>query len=240
MARNGGASRALAALLPAEIRCASSLLSGDPEPSLAALLEDERACVARAIAKRRREFALGRELARELLRELGFPDQPLLPGPDRAPLWPGGILGSIAHDARQCLVAIARSGAIAGVGVDVEPAAPLEERLWGPICTESERRALAADAPLPAGLRARAIFCAKEALYKCLHPALGWPRGFHDVEIALQADARLFAAAPARAAGERDADGEASRRSEILGRVEGVLLLDAGEIATACWWIAHP
>lgn len=229
-------SRELATLLPREIRCAASLLPSDPELAFASLHPEERACVARAIPKRRAEFAVGRGLARGLLHELGFPDLPLLPGPDRAPCWPLGIAGSIAHDARECLVAVVRIGRIAGVGVDVEPGAALEERLWRPICTPAERERLAQADPLSPGRRAHAIFSAKEALYKCLSPGLGWPRAFQDVEIELDPEAHRFAATPALGVSGRPGDPDLERRREILSRVHGVLLLGTGKIATACWW----
>src|SRR5262245_62949338 len=109
------ASAALAAVLPDEIRCRGSALPGPAERAIDALLPEERAHIARAIPKRRNEFAVGRSLARELLGELGFPDFPLLPGADRAPRWPLGIAGSIAHDSRQCVVAVVRAGRIAGI-----------------------------------------------------------------------------------------------------------------------------
>lgn len=233
-------SLALSVLLPGEVRCAGSILPAAPDSAFAALHPEERDCVARAIRKRQTEFAVGRGLARGLLCELGLPDLPLLPGPDRAPRWPSGIAGSIAHDARQCLVAVVRIGRIAGIGVDVEPGEPLEERLWRPICTLAERERLAREDAVSAGLRAHAIFSAKEALYKCLCPGLGWPRAFHDVEVELDFEHRCFTAAPGPGAAARPGDPDPEQRREILGRSRGVLLLGPLGIATACWWEPDP
>ena len=49
-----------------------------------------------AVAKRRSEYLAGRWCAREALAMLGMEGIPAL-GPDRAPQWPAGSLGSITH-----------------------------------------------------------------------------------------------------------------------------------------------
>jgi 4'-phosphopantetheinyl transferase EntD len=228
---------ALRCLLPLEIRCAGSALPSDCDAALALLHPAERSLVERAIPKRRREFAVGRQLARKLLGELGFEPQPLLRGSDRAPRWPAGVVGAISHDARECVAAVARIGRIRGVGLDVEPREELEPRLWRAICTEGEcERALTGSDPLPAGLRARAIFSAKESLYKCLHPTFGWPVGFHDVEVALDWETRSFRARPALDSRSRPSGADLAAKAVELERVRGALVLEATTIATACWW----
>src|SRR5215469_16812348 len=72
----------------------------------------EAAIVARAVEKRRAEFATGRACAHAALDAWGAPDAPLLPGPDRAPLWPDGFVGSISH-ARGACAAVAAPRAVA-------------------------------------------------------------------------------------------------------------------------------
>ena len=109
-------------LLPGDVAVAASEI-GDVTHEL---LPDEAAHVAQAIPKRRREFARGRVSARQVLAELGVPSVSLLVGPKREPLWPEGIVGSITHDDRLCVVAVARAEKYAGLGVDVEPDEPLE------------------------------------------------------------------------------------------------------------------
>jgi hypothetical protein len=64
------------------------------------LLPDEEALVAKAVERRRSEFAAGRRSARCALATLGCPVRPLMIGALRQPLWPAGFGGSITHDGR--------------------------------------------------------------------------------------------------------------------------------------------
>jgi 4'-phosphopantetheinyl transferase EntD len=149
----------------------------------------ERGLVANAVPKRRREFAAGRRAARELLASLGAAPGPLLRGADRAPVWPAGLVGSISHCDALCAVAVARTDAAAGVGIDVEPDLPIDEELWSRICTPAEVDQVLGDAP-PAerGRVARLVFSAKEAFYKSVSAHVGRVLGFH--EVTLQVDWR--------------------------------------------------
>jgi len=144
------------------------------------LLPEEEDCLSpRAVLKRRREFTAGRVCARAALERLGVRDFPLLAAPDRMPLWPPGIVGSLSHCGDRCGVAVAREGAIVGLGLDVERARPLEDR---------------ALPGLPAGLAAMAVFCAKESAYKCHYPLARTFLDFHDVEITLEPERGTFTA----------------------------------------------
>src|SRR6267378_346626 len=128
------------------------------------LLPEEEACLSpRAIAKRRREFTAGRVCARAALGRLGIRDFPLLAAADRSPVWPPGIVGSLSHCGDYCGVAVARRGEVAGVGLDVERARPLEGRLASIVCSPVEIRRLGALPDLPAGLWAMIVFSAKES-----------------------------------------------------------------------------
>ena len=165
--------------LPADF----ALEYGDPrEPSLP-LFPEELSFVASAVDKRRLEFARGRQCARAALRRLGVADAPLLTGSQREPLWPAGVVGSITHTSGLCLAAVARQTSYAGVGIDVEPAAPLELAIAQRIATEPEMCALASLPPL---LAARLIFSAKEAFYKCQFYRTRQFLGFFDVSIELE------------------------------------------------------
>ena len=142
-------------LFPAAV----TTLEATPAMWSAPLLPEEEACLSpRAVAKRRREFAAGRACARAALARLGVVDFPLRSGPDRTPLWPPDIVGSLSHCADFCGVAVARRGTIAGLGLDVERARPLQDRVAEMICTESERGSLAHLPGLPAGLWAMVVF----------------------------------------------------------------------------------
>ena len=146
------------------------------------LLPGEAAAVAGAVPARVAEFAAGRLAARRALAALGHPAVAIPAGPDRAPCWPEGLAGSIAH-AQGVAVAAVRRGA--SLGLDVEADAALEPELWPLICDPVELAAL------PAGDRGRAVrlvFAAKEAVYKAQYPLTGRLIGFDAVRVTLEED----------------------------------------------------
>src|SRR6478735_999410 len=166
--------------LPADF----ALESGDPrEPSLP-LFPQELSLVASAVDKRRLEFGRGRQCARAALRRLGVPDAPLLSGEQREPLWPAGVVGSITHTHGLCVAAVGLRGIYAGVGIDVEPEAPLTRAIAERVATATEMSALDS---LPNLLAARVIFSAKEAFYKCQFYRSRQFLGFFDVSVMLEA-----------------------------------------------------
>ena len=127
-------------------------LTGSAAGERADLHPDEAACIARAGVKRRREFAVGRDLARRAFAQLGIEGFALLSDGDRVPRWPEGVVGSISHCAGCCAVVVARRGRILSLGLDVERAERLEDELLARICTPRElERARAL--PPPAGRR---------------------------------------------------------------------------------------
>jgi enterobactin synthetase component D len=159
----------------------------DADPS--ALLPEEAAEIVRAVDKRRREYAAGRQLARGLLSQLGVEGRwPLLRGDRGAPQWPSGIVGTISHTKGLAVVAIARADAVRSIGLDIESGAPLKSGLWHLVCTEHELRWLGALPPGSAGRHAKAVFSAKEALYKTQYPLTGEVLAFDAVDIDIEED----------------------------------------------------
>jgi 4'-phosphopantetheinyl transferase EntD len=160
----------------------------------AELHPEEAACVARAGAKRRREFSIGRMLARRAFAQLGIEGFALLSDTDRVPRWPDGLVGSISHTVGCCAVAVARRGRILSLGIDVERAGRLEDQLMARICTPREiERARAL--PPPEGVDwGKLVFSAKESAYKCYFPLARRLLGFQDMEIEFSADATRFEA----------------------------------------------
>jgi 4'-phosphopantetheinyl transferase EntD len=105
------------------------------------LLPEERALVATAVKKRRHEFAAGRNCARRALAKLGWPDFPVLSGPNREPLWPPGVLGSITHCHGYCAAVaapLAELKGILGIGIDAELNAQLPQGVVELVCRPSE------------------------------------------------------------------------------------------------------
>lgn len=139
--------------------------------------------VAHAIEKRQREFLQTRNLARELMALLGFPAQPILAGPDRAPQWPKDLVGSLTHNDTHGAVALARSGTLRGVGLDIETQGRIEDRLWDHLFTQNEQQALRALPAEQIQYEATAIFSIKEAFYKFQFPLTKSWVGFQDVEV---------------------------------------------------------
>ena len=179
-----------AQLFPGDLVC----VEVSPLPEEWTLHPLEAAVLARANVTRGREFAAGRTLARRALRELGFPDAPLLAGPDRAPAWPAGAVGSISHTADYCVVVVARNPPYRSLGVDAEPDTPLEAELWPQICTPTELEWLAAQPAARRGLLCHVLFAIKESVYKYQAPISGTMLEFRDVEVEFDGAAPGFRA----------------------------------------------
>jgi 4'-phosphopantetheinyl transferase EntD len=161
----------------------------------AELHPDEQAHLARVGARlRRREFTAGRACARAALAQLGIFDFPLLVGPDRAPIWPATVVGSISHCGDYCAVAVAPKSAIAGLGLDVEESGPLALELVELVCTARERDLLRSGDGTEDLELAKLLFSAKEATYKCYAPLGRTVLDFQDVEIELDPGAGSFTA----------------------------------------------
>jgi 4'-phosphopantetheinyl transferase EntD len=151
-------------------------------------LPEEAAAVARAVEKRRREFAAGRACARQALAALGAPPQALPVGPARAPIWPAGFIGSISHCDGVCCAVAARTAAMAGLGLDVEDAGPLPEGSARIVLRAEEARAQESLAATPGLDWAKLAFSAKEAAYKACQPLLGGRLGFLDAAVSFAGD----------------------------------------------------
>ena len=139
----------------------------------------------RAVAKRQKEFAAGRAAAR---RAMGR-DLPIPQGADRAPVWPEGWRGSIAHADDLCIAVMTRADAC--IGCDVERHDAVHEDLAATICAEREMQ------DLPRGDLRRAatlIFCAKEAAFKAQYPLSGALLGFDAFEVTADSAGGTFVA----------------------------------------------
>jgi 4'-phosphopantetheinyl transferase EntD len=146
---------------------------------LHALLPLELLAVERAVTKRRWEFATGRQLARQAMQALDLTPGPIGKASDRSPVWPAHCLGSITHAGQLAVAAVARRGALSGIGVDLEEADRVTPGLRVKLLTSLELRRLPGQDERAAGL----IFSAKEAAYTAGHPIVGKFIGFQEVEI---------------------------------------------------------
>ncbi len=185
------------------------------DPPGATLFPEEEAAMARAVPRRRGEFAAGRACARAALAQLGLPAAPILPGPRGAPQWPAGVVGTITHCDGYRASAVAHARDVLTLGLDAEPDGPLPGGVLDAVSLAEERDrlpGLAAAAPhVPWD---RLLFCAKEAVYKAWFPLAGRWLGFEEAAITFAPDAGTFTArllVPGPAAGGRPLDGFSGR-----------------------------
>ncbi len=188
----------LSALFPAAV------VAEEAQPALLLdeLYPEERAQIARAVDKRRAEYATVRVLARKAIRRLGVAAAPIVNGEDRSPAWPEGVVGSITHTKGYCGVVAAKSSDVRSLGADVEGAEAAREEIWKHICTETEHAWITGLAEDDRGQVVKRFFSAKEAFYKAQYPLTRQYLGFHDVEMQLDLDGGHFEVQLQRDSGE--------------------------------------
>jgi 4'-phosphopantetheinyl transferase EntD len=172
------------------------------DPPGVMLFPEEEALVARAVDKRRREFATARACARTALAALGVEPAPILPGERGAPQWPTGIVGSITHCAGYRAAAAARACDVLTIGLDAEPDKILPAGVLEAVSLPGERERLRDLTAAPGTCWDRLLFCAKEATYKAWFPLTRRWLGFEDADITINAadgtfETRLLVPAPA-------------------------------------------
>jgi 4'-phosphopantetheinyl transferase EntD len=183
----------IAELLPPVVASAECF----DDPPGVVLFDEERAVVARAVDKRRREFATVRHCARRALASLGHPPVALVPGRRGAPLWPDGIVGSMTHCDGYRAAALARADQVRAVGIDAEPDGPLPDGVLHLIARPEE---IAHLADLRHGGGAgpehweRLLFSCKEAVFKVWFPLTQRELDFHDASIRLHPGDATFTA----------------------------------------------
>jgi 4'-phosphopantetheinyl transferase EntD len=206
----------IATLVPAS--ASAETFSDVPESTM---FSDEAAAVASAGAERRREFGTVRWCARKALRQLGVPAVPILPGGDRAPRWPVGVVGSMTHCEGYRAAVVARSGELCGVGIDAEPHAALPTDMLDLVLRDEERARLRTLAGAEPGRHwDRIVFCAKEAVYKAWFPLTGRWLDFDDVSVTAHLDGTFEALL--LGAGRHDLEGRSKvDRGLILAAMAG-------------------
>jgi 4'-phosphopantetheinyl transferase EntD len=177
----------IAALFTREV----AVIATDPAAPVHGLFPEEAAQVARAVPKRRQEFAAGRACAREALRRRGGPWIALPTAPDRSPIWPTGFVGSISHCDSFCCAVVASSIDVASLGVDVERATPLDTAVANLVCRPEELAAFERLGQAPQGGWSKVAFSAKESFYKAYVPVARTFLDFHDVALSFRPDAHF-------------------------------------------------
>ena len=145
-----------------------------------ALLADEAPAFASSVVTVRRASGAVRIVARELLAQFGLPARSLPKGKAGAPIWPEGVIGSLSHDLRVAVAAVALRRTVVALGIDVEPAEALPLDVLDLVATPSERSKIGDDP-----YRGRLLFVAKEAVYKAVYPLDQQFLDHHDVEVSI-------------------------------------------------------
>jgi 4'-phosphopantetheinyl transferase EntD len=145
-----------------------------------ALLNEEMASLSFPAIERLRASGAARRVARELMNSMGFAGLPILRSTFGAPIWPAGIVGSMAHDDRIAVAAVGLRRDLDAVGIDIEPVAPLPPDMLELIATPRERLAIADNR-----LGTKLLFTIKEAVYKAAFPLDHDFLEFHDIEVDL-------------------------------------------------------
>jgi 4'-phosphopantetheinyl transferase EntD len=159
--------RALRALL--DDAGATDVFSGARAVFDAPLHPQERILVYGVVDRVRRQTSTGRLLLREVLRTMGVVPGAILRTTGGRPALPSGVTASLAHD-DDVAVCVAGAGVDLAIGVDVEPSLPLPAEIVDDVVTSAgDRAAVTVDGTVDP-LRARLLFCVKEAVYKACFP----------------------------------------------------------------------
>ena len=190
------------------------------DAAIAELTSGEAEAVARAVPKRKRELATGRALARLALERHGLPRGEIPIGPDRAPVWPASIAGSISHSDTRAIVALGLKDEIGSVGIDLESGPSLARELWASVLVPEEIAALEREDDEPTRLRhALVLFAAKEVLYKAQYPVSRTFMDFHALRVELDSVRAVLTRTSAGPEAVRLAE-SVSARTAMLGRRE--------------------
>lgn len=193
-------------------------VDGDPRR----LYPEECAAVRLAVPRRQREFAAGRQAARQAMMDIGWPPSVILSASDRSPVWPEGLVGSISHNDQACVALVCPRGQWQAVGIDIEVHRPIETTLWPTICTPREMALLSSQTVPLRGLAVAHLFSAKEAVYKWQYPLTRRMLDFQQVQITLDPKMQTFSARIA------DTAPAAAPAAEVHGHI----LVDRGHIVS--------
>ncbi|MYS06731.1 4'-phosphopantetheinyl transferase superfamily protein [Streptomyces sp. SID6041] len=172
-------------ILPPTVRTAQSL--SDRAGAEAGLFPEEWPAVATAVPSRQAEYATVRACARDALTKLGQPPVALVPGEDREPRWPAGIVGSMTHCTGYRGAAVARDRDIAALGIDAEPNASLPDGdILRHVLASREEYDLLAILPARGIAWDRLLFSAKECVYKAWFPLTGRWLGFDEAVVRIR------------------------------------------------------
>lgn len=197
---------------------------GQVDPGANSPLPAEAQAMAGVRPSRRAEFFTGRSLARLAMTDAGLSPCELAVGEDRAPCWPSGLHGTIAHAGNWCLAAVSLTNSI---GIDIEPCDQRLDDVHAVVLAPTEAMPTIShrstgDAGAKVDVDPVLIsFCAKEAVFKATWPRDHVWREFGDVAITVTGNtfAVTWAAEP------------------LPGEVVGQWAIHADHVITTAWVI---
>ena len=150
------------------------------------LFPSEQAAITKAVSSRRDDFSTGRLLARQALQQLDMGAVAIPPDDQRRPCWPDGVVGSISHSSGVCVVALARTGECAAIGVDIERTTQVPQNILPSIAPPEEIERLSGT--MPHSNLISVLFSAREAVYKAYNPVTDAFLAHKDVSMDLEED----------------------------------------------------
>lgn len=137
------------------------------------LLAEEAQSIKNACLKRKKEFTAGRNCSREALKHYGYYSFPVLSCPDRMPVFPSGLSGTITHTENYCAASIISKEEIISIGIDAEVNTPLDIDLRSYILLPDEQLMVLNFPTQSFNNWEKLIFSIKESFYKAyfqIHP----------------------------------------------------------------------
>ena len=139
----------------------------------------------KAAPKRRAEFMAGRLCARRALGLVQGKESVPSIGPDRAPLWPTGAVGSISHSDSWAAALVGSQDHYLGLGIDIEPylSGSDSQKLATALLTAAERERFNELTAAQFAFMVTLTFSLKESLFKALYPLVSRRFYFEDAEV---------------------------------------------------------
>ena len=134
---------------------------------------------------RQAEFFFGRLAARLALQAHAPRTLEVPTGPNREPVWPAGMLGSISHNRHRSGAVALPCGTARGIGLDLEAPGTAEQHdAIASVAINADELALVAASPLAFGQTMTLFFSAKESFYKAVYGDVGHFFDFQAISIA--------------------------------------------------------
>jgi 4'-phosphopantetheinyl transferase EntD len=159
---------------------------------MAQLGSPEKQYVSASVDKRKAEFSTGRVLAARALDALDIPRRAIPKGDHNEPVWPDGVVGSITHNTKTCVVVLARDNVCGGIGVDVENLDADVGSVSRMIMRADELSGLVGQHDDQFHSLVRLTFSAKESVFKAIFPLVRRFVDFDEVRISYDQERQTF------------------------------------------------